>query len=94
MIAVIFLESDVNINELFDAHELIEGESLFDDLSLIILVDASCVNFLISHGKRHEACWFDLLHLELWHDERVLSEFGLSFLFDRHSHSLKNSWLM
>ena len=88
-----FLESDVDINQLFDAHELIEGEPLFRDLSLIVLVDT--VNLLISYGKRcDEVCLLELLHLKFWHNERELSKFGLFLLFDRHSHPLENSWFM
>ena len=85
-----FLQLHVDIDQIFDAHELVEGQIAFDKLVLIVLLDTSRVNSLCDDSERAQLGFFRLLLFEFWHYEGVLGQFRLSFLFYRGPHSLNH----
>ena len=88
------LNSDIDIDELLDTDKLVEGQFLFQQLPLVVLIQTCCIDVLVSNGERAEIGILNLLNLPLWQDEGELGKLGLSFLLHLVPHSLQNSRLM
>ena len=88
------LDSDIDIDELLDTDKLVEGQFLFQQLPLVVLIQTCCIDVLVSNCERAEIGILNLLNLPLWQDEGELGKLGLSFLLHLVPHSLQNSRLM
>ena len=89
-----FIQLHVDINQIFDAHELVEGQIALDKLVLIVLLHSGRVGSLRDDSKRTQLGFLRLLLFEFGHNEGILGQFWLSFLLYRGSHPLNHRWLV
>ena len=90
----VFLNSDIDIDHVFDAHKVVESELMLAHLLLIVLLHSSSIDLVGNNTEGVEFGVFGNLNLELWQDERELSKLRLSLVSDGDAHALEDSWLM